>query len=350
MAGVNPAATFAQSNYTVDTATVYKTKIDSNSIVMQRVVDNFAPRQTTSPAMTVTLDAGHIFTGTTLTEVATQTTGTITAPGGNPRIDRVVIDRFTGIASVITGTPNASPVAPAISSGKVPVCQVLIQTSSSSITNSMITDERDFSALGHGTAGEYNVGTGPNNILQLNGSSQIPAVDGSLLTGIVSIPSGVITDYAGSTAPAGWLLCYGQAISRTTFAALFTAISTTFGVGDGSTTFNIPDYRGRIGAGVDNMGGSAASRITSTSGITGSTLGSAGGEQTHVLVTGEMPSHTHTATGVIGSDDNTQSYLMGSGPTLTPANDKPSALQSTGGDGAHNNLQPTIMVNKIIKT
>ena len=91
-------------------------------------------------------------------------------------------------------------------------------------------------------------------------------------------PSGVIVPFAGSNAPSGWLLCAGQAVSRTQYAGLFLTISTTYGAGDGSTTFNLPDLRGRTIAGVDNMGGSAASRLTSgVSGINATTLGAAGG-------------------------------------------------------------------------
>ena len=97
-------------------------------------------------------------------------------------------------------------------------------------------------------------------------------------------PSGLIAPYAGSTAPSGWLLCGGQAVSRSTYATLFTAIGTTYGTGDGSTTFNLPDLRGRAPHGVDNMGGTAANRVTSGgSGITGTTLGAVGGTETHTL-------------------------------------------------------------------
>jgi microcystin-dependent protein len=81
-----------------------------------------------------------------------------------------------------------------------------------------------------------------------------------------------------STARAGTILGYGQAISRTDYAGLFAAYSTTYGTGDGSTTFNLPDLRGRVVAGKDDMGGSAASRITNAgSSIVGTTLGAAGG-------------------------------------------------------------------------
>jgi microcystin-dependent protein len=76
------------------------------------------------------------------------------------------------------------------------------------------------------------------------------------------------------------LLCFGQAVSRTTYSALFTIVSTTYGAGDGSTTFNLPDLRGRTVAGLDNMGGTAASRLTNAiSGLTGTTLGAVGGDQ-----------------------------------------------------------------------
>ena len=95
------------------------------------------------------------------------------------------------------------------------------------------------------------------------------------------VPVGVVSAFAGVNAPAGWLMCAGQAVSRTDYAALFNALSTTYGSGDGSTTFNLPDLRGRVPAGVDNMGGSAASRLTSTVLTASNTLGATGGTQTN---------------------------------------------------------------------
>jgi microcystin-dependent protein len=101
---------------------------------------------------------------------------------------------------------------------------------------------------------------------------------------------GAIMDFAGSAAPSGWLLCYGQAVSRVTYSSLFQVIATTYGTGDGSTTFNVPDLRGRTGFGKDDMGGSAASRITAgVSGVTGTTLGATGGHQ-------DIPLHNHGIT------------------------------------------------------
>jgi microcystin-dependent protein len=156
------------------------------------------------------------------------------------------------------------------------------------------------------------------------------------------LPIGTVLDYAGTTAPDGALLCFGQAVSRTTYAALFAVISTTYGTGDGTTTFNLPDARGRVCAGKDDMGGSAASRLTSGgSGVNGASLGAVGGAQTHTLTTTEMPAHTHSE-GIAIAGGNTGTG--GSGYGFPNAG----TTGSAGGGGAHNNTQPTIVLNKII--
>lgn len=145
MAGINPVAKFAQTNFaTAADVSSYKGQIDSNSAVMARFCDNFAPRALDTPAMKIHLDAGHFYNGLSLDEVAAQDSGTITAPASNPRIDRAVVDIGTGAISIITGTEAGSPVAPAIPLGKLPVAQILLATSTTTITNSLITDERDF--------------------------------------------------------------------------------------------------------------------------------------------------------------------------------------------------------------
>lgn len=94
------------------------------------------------------------------------------------------------------------------------------------------------------------------------------------------IPIGGILPFGGGTVPAGWQLCYGQAISRTTYSALFAVIGTSFGIGDGSTTFNVPDLRSRYPLGADAMGGTPANRVSfSVAGITAATVGMVGGSQ-----------------------------------------------------------------------
>ena len=157
-------------------------------------------------------------------------------------------------------------------------------------------------------------------------------------------PLGTVLPFTGSTAPNSYLLGYGQAVSRTTYADYFALVGTTYGTGDGSTTFNVPDFRGRVLAGKDDMGGSAASRLTSTTITSGATtLGNSGGEQTHTLVTAEIPSHTHSNV-VSNTPPNSISIGGAAGVYLTNGQ-----TGSAGGDGAHNNVQPTIIVNYIIK-
>ncbi|MFT3933564.1 MAG: phage tail protein [Chitinophagaceae bacterium] len=135
---------------------------------------------------------------------------------------------------------------------------------------------------------------GTSGYYYYNGSAWVNLLAGAVNT----IPSGTIVSFAGSTAPSGWALCDGSAISRTTNSSLFSAISTTYGSGDGSTTFNIPDLRGRSVFGKDDMGGTAASRLTTTGGLSSNnTLGATGGSQTTTLSVANLPSHNHTFTG-----------------------------------------------------
>lgn len=162
------------------------------------------------------------------------------------------------------------------------------------------------------------------------------------------IPTGAVLSYAGSSAPSGYLLCYGQAVSRTTYAALFAAIGTTYGDGDGSTTFNIPDYRGRVGAGKDDMGGVSANRLTDQSGgVNGDVLGDTGGSETHSLTSAQNAPHTHSIS--YEGSDSTNVNILGS--VLRGGSTQYTAQTGSSGSGqAHNNVQPTIIENKIIKT
>jgi microcystin-dependent protein len=112
------------------------------------------------------------------------------------------------------------------------------------------------------------------------------------------IPLGGMMPYIGLSAPnSAFALPFGQAISRTTYATLFSLVGGTFGTGDGSTTFNVPDLRGRGVFGLDNMGGSAAGRITVAGGnFDGTANGNSGGAQNHTLTIAEMPPHSHSVT------------------------------------------------------
>lgn len=169
------------------------------------------------------------------------------------------------------------------------------------------------------------------------------------------IPTATIFPYGSTTAPDGWVLCFGQALSRTTFAHLFALIGTTYGVGDGSTTFNVPDLRGRSVFGKDNMGGSTANRITAAgSGITGTTLGANGGTETHTLTTAQLASHAHAER----TSDNFAAFIddsTGGNRIINPSPNNGSTTvrlntDNTGSGSAHQNTPPAFILNYIIKT
>lgn len=146
--------TFLQPDHETQSGAIYKAAIDNSLAVLARIGQMFAPHEQATPNMTVRLDAGALLANVTLSEIAAQSTGTITAPTGTDhRIDRVVIDATTGAVSVITGTPGALPrTAPAITTGKLPICQVALAHGMTVITNDLITDERVGGGGGGGEA------------------------------------------------------------------------------------------------------------------------------------------------------------------------------------------------------
>ena len=164
----------------------------------------------------------------------------------------------------------------------------------------------------------------------------------------VLTPSGSITMFGGALAPLGYLLCDGSAVSRTLFADLFTAIGTTYGVGNGTTTFNVPDLRGRapIGAGAGV-------------GLTPHALAATGGAETVTLDATMMPSHTH-GTNAPGGQGNLGLVLADGTNTATAVDasagelkiwDLPHALtiSNTGGGLPHANMQPWLALSFIIQ-
>lgn len=147
--------------------------------------------------------------------------------------------------------------------------------------------------------------------------------------------------FAGSTAPAGWLFCYGQAVSRTTYRRLFQTIGTTYGSGDESTTFNLPDMRGRTWVGLDNMGGSSANVITLTEADNlGGTFGDEDGAASAITVDDHagIGNHTHPNVG------------FGAGSTGAGGSHTPDSHVVNNGTGlADTTVQPSIAGNWIIK-
>jgi microcystin-dependent protein len=183
-----------------------------------------------------------------------------------------------------------------------------------------------------------------------------------------SLPAGTIVQWPGATAPANWLICDGAAISRTEYASLFAAVGVQYGAGNGTTTFNLPNLKGRVAVGFDALQSEF------------DVLGEVGGAKTHTLTASEMPSHTHTFSGTTssnGSHSHTSSsgtgFItdLGAGTVLNTAsggnygfrnNGSSTAsagdhthtysgtTSSSGSGSSHNNLQPYIVLNYIIKT
>lgn len=231
------------------------------------------------------------------------------------------------------------------------------------------------------------------------------AVQGAL------VPTGAYFPYAGSAAPTGFLLCDGSSLLRSSYADLFAVIGTSFGAADG-THFNVPDLRGRVPVGLDNMGGTAANRIQKSSTITtsngsptatvasatdltvgmyiesanvpdgttitaisGTTLtmsanataggagtaarfsllgdaqemGDAGGAQTHAITVPQLATHTHTFTTIYNVSDGATGGSQNVLRFNSAANQN-FGIDNTGSNQPHTNVQPSILSNYIIKT
>jgi microcystin-dependent protein len=189
------------------------------------------------------------------------------------------------------------------------------------------------------------------------GSITLAALAQSLIN--IIIPAGMIRMWGGSGVPSGWLLCDGTAVSRTTYAALWTAIGTIWGAGDGATTFNLPNLQGCAPVGYVSNTGTARPGIT----LRGLGASSAYGEETHALAQSEMPAHAHTIienphTHTYTNPAGTQvGFALGGTALFSPAGVANTGgsvtnltLNNTGGNGVHNNMQPFAVVFYIVKT
>jgi len=163
--------------------------------------------------------------------------------------------------------------------------------------------------------------------------------DGLNITGL--LPPGVILPYGVTAAPTGYKVCDGSAHARTgtSTSALFTVISTKYGVGNGSSTFNVPDLAGKFMAGL----GSGLTSVTAGM-IIGTTVGNTGGVQAVTLTTTQLPSFSHlTGANIWAVHDDI-------GNALQPGTRVASvSVGSVGGNGAHSNIPPALIVNFIIK-
>jgi microcystin-dependent protein len=161
--------------------------------------------------------------------------------------------------------------------------------------------------------------------------------------------TGAIIGFAGSSIPSGWLECDGAAVSRSTYAALFAAIGTAYGVGDGSTTFNVPDLRDCAPIGV-SPGSLSGGRATARA------RGDVGGEEDHVLTVAELAGHTHQVAlsydettdlaGLSGMPFSTGDSVLKGNSADVPEN---TSSETGSGDG-HNTVQPFGVLYWIIQT
>jgi microcystin-dependent protein len=177
--------------------------------------------------------------------------------------------------------------------------------------------------------------------------------DGQYLTSVEGVNTGIVIPWGAASIPSGFLECNGAAVSRSTYAALFAVISTTYGIGDGTTTFNVPNLQDRTVVNKSNTKSLAqtggANTVTPT--------GNVGGNLANVtLSTAEIPAHTHSTQLVQGGGGGS-----GMGVNIAPGN--PGTSGSTGGGGGHGHtfsgtftgsassvLQPYLVLIYIIKT
>lgn len=341
--------------------------------------------------MTVDVAAGPFVVAGADGNISTQSdaimavTGFTAPSAGLQRYDLVGVRMSSAgypIFERIAGTAAASPTVPAFPANELILAIVgPILNSTTSITNSMIHDAH--------------TGTGPTEVATVR-----------LVAGFRDRPGTTKETYA-TVADSGWVMEYGQELDRTVFAALFAEIGTQHGAGNGTTTFNAPNSRGRVAVAADNMGGTDAGVLTSAN-----ALGTKGGEESHLITLAEVAQHSHTGPSHFhdmghdhpAANTSTESNYhthqiadtngfrigyynsMGSGPlsTYVPVSglppsgiwiertgnqeqlhthqfDVPAFSGNTGAAGTgntgnagsntpHNNMQPFITVNRMIRT
>jgi microcystin-dependent protein len=258
------------------------------------------------------------------------------APGtGLSRIDLIVAkvrdaDQNGGVNNdwviqAVTGSAASTPTTPATPASSLVLATISVAASVTAIVNANIVSTQTPATSREWTVGDYK-------------------------------------ESASTTAQAGWLYCDGSAVSRSTFSALYGKVGTTYGVGNGVTTFNIPDRRGRVGVGVGTVGTNSQPTVA---------IGATSGEQNHTLAVSEIPAgltvtdpqHSHPTTGssfIIGStaastiftnsgtnvDHSPAWNLGGVGSTSLVS----TGISVGGGGSTHNNMQPYIGVAFFIKT
>ncbi len=351
---------FVQPNFPAQSATVYKTSIDDSVSVMAEQAAIFAVHEQPTPDMTVAIDAGRRFSGRSLVLFDATSSGTITAPSSNPRIDRIVADRVSGAISTVTGAEGASPIAPAIAAGTVPLAQIDLVVSQSSIINADITDERDFNLFGMAT-GEHERKT--NNYTAVAGDSQRFIEMDKATAHSLSLPD------AASVVFEGWFIYVKNTgvglvtVDTVTSDLIDDAASITLRTGQSTIIFCDGGGFWTVGKGSNSipsttvmifhqsaaptgwtkdtastLNNSALRLVTNTAWSSGkkgataftSVFGSGKNSGNYTLLEADIPSHTHTSD-IAPSDSGFNNDLGTDEPSVGATHES----NATGGDGAH---------------
>jgi microcystin-dependent protein len=224
--------------------------------------------------------------------------------------------------------------------------------------------DTEFAAVAAASATKSNkkIPAAPNNLASLSSAGDLQ--DSGLLTSAMAdavafhYTTGDVKLTAIDSEPTGWLYCDGSSLSTSTYADLFSAIGYTYG-GSGPS-FNAPDLRGRVAAGLDNLGGTSANTIVDAD---ADSLGGTFGTETITLSEAQMPAHTHVLSmdTYAGHEQVAEDLVAGVGIEVAVgldhgmedgagAHTHEGTALSTGGDTAHNNVQPSIAMNYLIKT
>ena len=333
-------STDTRSYTAADWAAFFRTFLGAGGVVHGKL--NALAVSAPGTGMTANVATGHAWVyGYYVKSTAVEAQTIEAADGSNPRIDRIILRNTfdTGITiEVLKGIAAAEPAAPDVTTTggsvyEISLAQVLVGTGVETIAADKVTDERSYatlqyvrqSSLVHPAA------------LDLGGEKITNLGDGVLTTDLMTkqqfdasanfslAPSGVVRAFGTASVPAGFLLCDGSAVSRTTYAALFAAIGTAFGAGDGSTTFNIPDMDGRFVFGYDSTDEDF------------DTVGETGGAATVSLTEENLPVHLHG-----GVSSITGASASGLGGEYIQWVDSGANTGSTGSGTAHNNLPPYV--------
>lgn len=341
VATVDHAAQHANANDAIE-ALEAKVGIDSSAVTTSH---DYKLSEVTGSDKAVSKTATQTLTNKTITALVNG--GTITIPTGTDTL--VARDTTDTLANKTLTTPKIGTSINDVNGNEVirtPATASAVNDIT--ITNAVTTADPLISATGDDTnislkirakgTGKVKIGSADIQFPNSDGSAgQALTTNGSGVLSFSSVagsPTGSITAFGGSSAPTDWLLCDGSAVSRTTYATLFGVISTSFGVGDGSSTFNLPDLRGRIPVGKDSG--------------TFNTLGATGGSETHTLTSAQIPNINPTLNDVVttsGGATRTGLLQATSNNAYTTI-----GLTLTGLSGnSHNNIQPYQVINYIIK-